>query len=53
MVYNGLPKEEGEGVMVYSRRKCTEYKLVLIIHDVVSDGVIINRPWRSMPLQME
>jgi hypothetical protein len=46
MVYDCYPDEKDGLVMVYSRQKCTNSKLVLFTTVAISAVVILKRAWR-------
>jgi hypothetical protein len=46
VVYNCYPDEKDGLVLVYSKQKCTNSKLVLVTTIAISTVVILKRAWR-------
>jgi hypothetical protein len=46
MIYNCEPDEKNGGVLVYSKKKCANSKLVLCTSIIISTVVILSRAWR-------
>jgi hypothetical protein len=51
MVYNCYPDEKDGLVLVYSRQKCTNSKLVLFTTLAISTVVILKRAWRWLGME--